>query len=69
MTIETINPATGQVEYRHELMTSAQIEAVLAASSRAFPAWSALSLDQRGKLLRAVGAELRRRRDDIQRIM
>ena len=69
MTVETVNPATGQVEYRHELMTAAQVDAVLAASSQAFPAWSALSLAERGKVMRAVGAELRRRRDDIQRIM
>jgi len=69
MTIDTINPATGQVEYRHELMTGAQVDAVLAASQRAFPGWSARSLPERGKLLRAVGAELRRRREDIQRTM
>lgn len=69
MTIETINPATGQVEYRHELMTGAQVDAVLAASRQAFPGWSALSLPERGKLLRAVGAGLRRRREDIQRTM
>jgi len=69
MTVETVNPATGQVDYRHELMTSAQVDAVLAASQQAFPAWSALSLAERGKLLRAVGAELRRRREDIQGIM
>ena len=69
MTVETINPATGQVDYRHELMTSAQVDAVLAASAQAFPGWSALSLGERGKVLRATGAELRRRRDDIQRIM
>ena len=69
MTVETINPATGQVEYRHELMTSAQVDATLAAAQQAFPAWAALSLAERGKVLRAIGAELRRRRDDIQRIM
>ncbi|SDQ53354.1 succinate-semialdehyde dehydrogenase / glutarate-semialdehyde dehydrogenase [Pseudoxanthomonas sp. CF385] len=69
MTVETINPATGQVEYRHELMTAAQVDATLAAAQRAFPAWAALSLAERGKVLRAIGAELRRRRDDIQRTM
>ena len=31
MSVETINPATGQVEYRHELMAPDQVEAVLAA--------------------------------------
>ena len=69
MTVETINPATGQVEYRHELMTAAQVDAALAAAQAAFPAWSQLGLDARGDVLRAVGAALRRRRDDLQRTM
>ena len=67
MTVETINPATGQVEYRHELMTPAQVEAVLAAARAAFPGWSQRSLESRGEVLRAVGAALRRRREDVQR--
>ena len=40
MDVETINPATGQVEYRHGLMAPAQVDAVLAAAQAAFPAWS-----------------------------
>ena len=66
MTVETINPATGQVEYRHELMAPAQVEAVLAAAQAAFPRWSQRSLESRGEVLRAVGAALRRRREDVQ---
>lgn len=69
MTVETINPATGQVEYRHELMAPAQVEAVLAAAQVAFPGWSQRSLESRGEVLRAVGAALRRRREDVQRTM
>ena len=67
MTVETINPATGQVEYRHELMAPAQVEAVLAAAQAPFPRWSQRSLESRGEVLRAVGAALRRRREDVQR--
>ncbi|GAB3514063.1 NAD-dependent succinate-semialdehyde dehydrogenase [Pseudoxanthomonas daejeonensis] len=69
MTVETINPATGKVEYRHELMTAAQVDAVLGAAQAAFPAWSQRSLAERGGMLRAIGAELRRRREDLQRTM
>ena len=50
-------------------MTAAEVDATLAAAQQAFPAWAALSLAERGKVLRAVGVELRRRREDIQRIM
>ena len=69
MTVETINPATGKVEYTLELMDAAAIEAILAASASAFPQWSARPLAERGDLLRKAGAQLRLRRDDIQKIM
>jgi len=69
MSVETINPATGQVEYRHELMGAAQVEAVLAAAQAAFPAWSQRSLESRGAVLHAIGAALRRRREDLQRTL
>lgn len=69
MTVETINPATGKVEYTLELMDSATVESILAASASAFPLWSARPLAERGELLCKVGAQLRNRRDDIQKIM
>lgn len=69
MTVETVNPATGKVEYTLELMDSAAIESILTAAESAFPHWSARPLTERGELLRKVGAQLRRRRDDIQKIM
>ncbi|GGD38778.1 NAD-dependent succinate-semialdehyde dehydrogenase [Pseudoxanthomonas indica] len=69
MNVDTVNPATGQVEHSQKLMDSAEIEAILAATQPAFKAWAARPLEERGHLLRNVGAELRRRRDDIQRTM
>lgn len=69
MSVEVINPYTGKPEYRQVLMDAAKVEAVLAASERAFPSWSSRSLEERGDFLRKAGAELRRRRDDIQTIM
>jgi succinate-semialdehyde dehydrogenase / glutarate-semialdehyde dehydrogenase len=69
MTVETVNPATGKVEYTLELMDSAAIESILTASASAFPLWSARPLAERGELLHKVGAQLRSRRDDIQKIM
>ena len=44
MTVETVNPATGKVEYTLELMDAAAIESILAASAAAFPAWAARPL-------------------------
>ncbi|KAF1709321.1 succinate-semialdehyde dehydrogenase [Pseudoxanthomonas kalamensis DSM 18571] len=69
MSVETVNPHTGLSEYRHELKAATEVEARLAAAAAAFPAWAALPLQTRGEHVRCAGAELRRRRDDIQRVM
>jgi succinate-semialdehyde dehydrogenase/glutarate-semialdehyde dehydrogenase len=69
MTVDIINPANGKVEHRQALMDAAAVEAVLAAAQKAFPVWSSRPLEERGDLLRRVGSELRRRKDDIQRTM
>ncbi|PPU91669.1 NAD-dependent succinate-semialdehyde dehydrogenase [Xanthomonas albilineans] len=69
MFYDTVNPATGRVEYRVVLMDAAAIEQRLAAAAQTFPAWAATSLTQRGTLLRAVGAQLRAQRDSLQRLM
>ncbi len=69
MTVETVNPATGKVEYTLELMDAAAIESILAASAAAFPAWAARPLDERGAFLRRIGTQLRAHRDDIQQTM
>jgi succinate-semialdehyde dehydrogenase / glutarate-semialdehyde dehydrogenase len=69
MKVDIVNPATGKVDRSQPLMDAAAVEAVLAASQPAFRAWSARPLAERGELLHRVGSELRRRRDDIQRVM
>lgn len=69
MKVDIVNPATGKVDRSQPLMDAAAVEAVLAASQPAFRAWSTRPLAERGEMLRRVGSELRRRRDDIQRVM
>ena len=69
MTADIINPATGQVTYRHELLTAKEVEQRLAAAAEAFPAWAARSLQERGAILRAIAAQLRQRKGDIQHAM
>jgi len=69
MTAEIINPATGKVTYRHELLSADGVEQRLAAAAAAFPAWSARTLDERGSVLRAIAAQLRQRKGDIQQAM
>lgn len=69
MTIEITNPWTGQVDYRYDYIAPAAVEAILAKSSAAFPAWSALSIADRGAYLTKVGAQLREHRERIAGVM
>ena len=39
--VDTVNPYTGQVEYRVPLMAGDEVEVRLAAAAQAFPAWAA----------------------------
>lgn len=66
---QTVNPFNGQTLRTVELLDSDAVEKRLAAAEAAFPAWSALTLEQRGDFLRKVAAGLRARREDIQRSM
>ena len=69
MTIKIINPWTGQVDYSYDYMGAAEVELVLAKSASAFPAWSALSLQQRGEILRRVATVMRLKKEQIANIM
>jgi len=69
MTVEIINPATGAVAYRHELLGAADIEQRLQAAAEAFPDWSQRPLSQRGELLHRVAVGLRASADALQQAM
>jgi succinate-semialdehyde dehydrogenase / glutarate-semialdehyde dehydrogenase len=69
MTIETLNPWTGRSDYRYELIDDTSVDRILASAERASGPWSRLGLDDRGALLRAVGAGLRARKNDIAALM
>lgn len=65
MTVENINPWTGQVDYRYQYFDAAQVEARLAASAIAYPGWSSLGFGERAAYIRRVAALLREHRDRI----
>ena len=69
MSVEITNPWTGQVDYRYDYLGDAEVEAILARSAAAFPAWSGLSLEQRADHLRRVAVALREHRERIAGIM
>lgn len=69
MSVEITNPWTGQVDYRYDYMGSSEVEVLLAKSAAAFPAWSGLTLEQRGGILRRIAAVMRSKKDRIANIM
>ncbi|MEO6172126.1 MAG: aldehyde dehydrogenase family protein, partial [Arenimonas sp.] len=69
MSVEITNPWTGQVEYRYDYMDAAAVEQGMAKSASAFPLWSALSLEQRGIILKRVATVLRTEKEKIAGIM
>jgi succinate-semialdehyde dehydrogenase/glutarate-semialdehyde dehydrogenase len=69
MALVSINPTTGEEISRHEEMTSAETEAAIAAADLAFSEWRQASITERGRLLRATAAVLRRRKSEFARLM
>lgn len=65
MTVENINPWTGDINYRYEYFNAEQIEAKLVASAKAYPKWSALSFADRADYINKVAAMLREHRERI----
>ena len=64
-TAEVINPATEAVSGRISLGSPADVEKAVAASRRAFPAWSETTRAQRLDLLRAIQSEYTKRQQEL----
>lgn len=65
MSLVTVNPATGKRLATYPETTPAAIERALRRATAAQREWSHLSVAARGKIIRAIGAELRARRDPL----
>jgi succinate-semialdehyde dehydrogenase/glutarate-semialdehyde dehydrogenase len=60
-----VSPSTGQMFAETSLLSAEQASAAVAGARAAFPAWSALSFEQRAKLLMALRATLAAQADDV----
>lgn len=67
--ITTINPATGEPLASYPLMDEAEAVAAVDACHEAFLAWRETSHEERGRLLRAIAAELRDQAEDLAGLM
>ena len=63
------DPATGQVFAQAPDATVAETDAAIEAASAAFPAWSALSWDDRAARVRAFGAAIREETNSLARLL
>lgn len=69
MSVEITNPWTGQVDYRYDYMDFPAVDKILEKSASAFPAWSSLSIQQRGEILHRIAAVIRTRKMEVAGIM
>ena len=67
--LDVVNPATGAVFTSAPKASAAQAEQAIAAANRAFPAWAALSFDERRQRLEALAAALAARSEDLARTL
>lgn len=69
MTIESRNPATGEVIETFDGLNNEQLETRLISAAKAAPQWSAYSLEQRSGYLVKIGQELRSQKEMLAQLM
>jgi len=69
MSVFSINPWTGETQYRYDYMSGAQVEGRLASAAVAAQSWAATPLVERAALVRAAGEQLRQRREPLAALM
>ncbi len=68
-TVTTINPATGESLHTYDAAGLDDVLAILEAVHTAQPGWAAVPVEQRADPLRAIGAQLRKQRDELAALM
>ncbi|WP_239807065.1 aldehyde dehydrogenase family protein [Croceicoccus hydrothermalis] len=67
--IDVINPATGQAFARCPVADEAQLDEAVAAARSAFPAWSALSQDDRAAMLMRIADAMQEQAGEFSRLL
>ncbi|WP_113911618.1 NAD-dependent succinate-semialdehyde dehydrogenase [Roseovarius dicentrarchi] len=68
-TFQTINPATGKDIQTYSYMSDDDANATIEKCHEAFLAWRKRSHEDRGKVLKAIGAKLRDRKEELAQLM
>lgn len=67
--IATTNPTTGKSLDRYEYMTDEEAQKVISRCHQAFEAWRYVSPEDRADVIKAIGKELRKSRDELAQMM
>lgn len=67
--MDVLNPATGLAFEAAPRADERQLESAVAAARAAFPAWSALGVDERQDKLEAIASTMEARGDDLARVL
>lgn len=63
--LTSTNPFTGEKINQHLALQGEQISTQIGLAAAALPAWSAKSFAERGKVLHALAAQLRRQKNQV----
>ena len=69
MSLDVVNPATGETVATYDEMTPGDAAAAVAAAHQAFLDWRRVGFDQRSCLMRQAGEQLRTRQEDLALLM
>jgi len=65
----TINPTTGKVIKKYALMTDKQADEAVEKCHKAFLDWRMISHKERGKIIKAIGKELKENAEELSKLM
>jgi len=69
VSVESINPTTGEILRKYEEMTPEEVDATIEAADRAFASWRKTSFGERAEPMRAAGRIVREKTDEYARLM
>jgi len=69
MSVESINPTTGEILKKYDEMTPEEISATIEKADRAFASWRTTSFGERAERMRVAGRIVREKTDEYARLM
>lgn len=68
-TIETVNPATGEILDQYEYMSSEEVKEAISTCHQAFKTWREVPVEKRAEVIKAIGKALANAREELAQLM